>query len=168
MEAAVRFHRDTLGLPLKFQTPGWTEFETGDVTLALHAATAENPAGSVELGFGVDDMIRVRHAIAEQTRGESGWVSTSKTDVRNYRITMKNMHPRPIEVRVLDQIPVSQNETIKIELLGRTQPTRRNVDERRGVLAWDMTLAPNEEKIVEFGYRVSWPAARSVVYAPGS
>ena len=68
------------------------------------------PGEEHELGFGVDDMIRVRHAIAEQTRGESGWVSTSKTDVRNYRITVKNMHQRPIQLRVLDQIPVSQNE----------------------------------------------------------
>ena len=126
------------------------------------------PGEEHELGFGVDDMIRVRHAIADQTRGESGWVSTSKTDVRNYRITVKNMHQRPIQLRVLDQIPVSQNEAIKIELLGRTQPTRRNVDDKRGVLAWDMTLAPDEEKVVEFGYRVSWPAAKSVIYAPGS
>lgn len=126
------------------------------------------PGEEHELGFGVDDLVRVRHAIAEQTHGESGWVSTSKTDVRNYRITVKNMHRRPIQVRVLDQIPVSQKEAIKIELLGRTQPTRRNVDEKRGVLAWDMTLAPDAENVVEFGYRVTWPAAKSVVYARGS
>jgi uncharacterized protein (TIGR02231 family) len=126
------------------------------------------PGEEHELGFGVDDMIRVRHAIAEQTRGESGLISTSKTDLRNYRITVKNMHQRPIQLRVLDQIPVSQNEAIKIDLLGRTQPTRRNVDDKRGVLAWDMTLAPDEEKVVEFGYRVSWPAAKQVIYAPGS
>ncbi len=126
------------------------------------------PGEEHELGFGVDDMIRVRHAIAEDVRGESGWVSTSKTDVRNYRITVKNSHQRPIQLRVLDQIPVSQNEAIKIDLLGRTQPTRRNVDDKRGVMAWDMTLAPDEEKVVEFGYRVSWPAAKKVIYAPGS
>ena len=30
------------------------------------------PGEEHELGFGVDDLIRVRHAIAEQTRGESG------------------------------------------------------------------------------------------------
>lgn len=56
MEKAIRFHRDTLGLPLKFQSPEWTEFSTGDVTLALHRASEKNPAGSVELGFGVDDL----------------------------------------------------------------------------------------------------------------
>jgi len=56
MDKAVRFHRDALGLALKFQTPGWTEFATGEVTLALHAATTENPAGTVELGFGVPSV----------------------------------------------------------------------------------------------------------------
>src|SRR5215470_3400986 len=120
-----------------------------------------------ELGFGIDDMVRVRHTIVEDKRGETGLISTSKTDVRNYRITVKNLHERAVQLRVLDQIPVSQNEAIKIELLGRTQPTRRDVDDKRGVLAWDMTLAPDEEKAVEFGYRVSWPAAKKVTYGAG-
>ena len=56
MDAAVAFHRDQLGLPLKFQSPQWTEFATGETTLALHEATADKPAGSVQLGFGVEDI----------------------------------------------------------------------------------------------------------------
>ena len=56
MGNAVAYHRDALGLPLKFQSPEWSEFATGDVTLALHAASAENPAGSVQLGYAVDDL----------------------------------------------------------------------------------------------------------------
>jgi catechol 2,3-dioxygenase-like lactoylglutathione lyase family enzyme len=56
MERAIAFHRDTLGLELKFQSPEWSEFATGSTTLALHPASAENPAGGVELGFAVDDL----------------------------------------------------------------------------------------------------------------
>jgi lactoylglutathione lyase len=56
MDRAVRFHRDKLGLPLKFQSPGWSEFATGETTLALHPASEKNPAGKVELGFQVDDL----------------------------------------------------------------------------------------------------------------
>lgn len=56
MDRAVAFHRDTLGLDLKFQSPFWSEFQTGETTLALHPASEENPAGSVQLGFGVDDL----------------------------------------------------------------------------------------------------------------
>jgi uncharacterized protein (TIGR02231 family) len=126
------------------------------------------PGEEYELGFGVDDMIRVRHAIVEDRRGETGLIATTKTDVRNYRITVKNLHPRAIQLSVLDQVPVSQNDGIKIELQGRTQPSRRNVEDKRGVLAWDMKLEPDEEKAVEFGYRVSWPAAKKVTYGRGS
>jgi predicted enzyme related to lactoylglutathione lyase len=56
MDQAVAFYRDTLGLPLGFQSPFWSEFETGDTKLALHPASAENPAGNVQLGFGVESL----------------------------------------------------------------------------------------------------------------
>ena len=56
MDNAVRFYRDSLGLRLKFQSPGWSEFVTGETTLALHPASDKNPAGKVELGFAVPDV----------------------------------------------------------------------------------------------------------------
>jgi lactoylglutathione lyase len=56
MERAVTFYRDKLGLELKFQSPFWTEFATGEMVLALHPASDDKPAGSVELGFAVDDL----------------------------------------------------------------------------------------------------------------
>src|SRR5437667_10500973 len=56
MEKAVKFHRDVLGLKLKFESPGWSEFATGETTLALHPASDKNPAGKVELGFTVADV----------------------------------------------------------------------------------------------------------------
>lgn len=56
MGRAVAFYRDTLGLPLKFASPEWTEFATGATTFALHPASAENPAGTTHLGFGTADV----------------------------------------------------------------------------------------------------------------
>jgi hypothetical protein len=41
---------------VKFDSPFWSEFATGDTVLALHPASKANPAGSVELGFAVDDL----------------------------------------------------------------------------------------------------------------
>lgn len=56
MDRAVRFYRDTIGMPLKFQSESWSEFATGDTTLALHLSSEKNPAGTVELGFTVPDI----------------------------------------------------------------------------------------------------------------
>lgn len=66
MQRSVEFYRDRLGIPLRFQSPDWTEFETGATTLALHgggiAATAppagdpSKQAGSCSIGFNVEDV----------------------------------------------------------------------------------------------------------------
>jgi uncharacterized protein (TIGR02231 family) len=147
----------------------------GSVSLVRDATFVGNgrlpllaPGEQHELGFGVDDAVRVRYAIAEEKRGETGIISSSKTDTRSYRITAKNLHPRPIALTVLDQIPVSLNADIKIDLIGKSVPSRRDVDDKRGVLAWDATLAPDEERAVEFGYRATWPAGKNVTYGQGS
>jgi catechol 2,3-dioxygenase-like lactoylglutathione lyase family enzyme len=56
MDRAVAFYRDTLGLPLKFQTPEWSEFATGSTTLALQPASPDHPPGSATVGFRGDDF----------------------------------------------------------------------------------------------------------------
>jgi uncharacterized protein (TIGR02231 family) len=134
----------------------------GNGSLPLLAPEEEH-----ELGFGVDDSVRVRHALAEEKRGATGIISTSKTDARSYRISVKNQHERAIQVSVLDQVPASQHADIIVELTGKSAPSRRDVDNKRGVLAWDMKLEPNEERVIEFGYRATWPAAKKVIYGQG-
>jgi len=66
MSRSVRFYRDVLGLPLKSESPEWSEFTTGPTTLALHGGGKQGPAqmgprgesfaGTCSLGFNVDDL----------------------------------------------------------------------------------------------------------------
>ncbi len=123
-----------------------------------------SPGEEHELGFGIDDLVRVKHALLEEKRGETGLISTSKTDSRNYRITIKNMHERAVNLVVFDQIPASQNQDIRVELNSRTPPTKQNVEDKRGVLAWESKLEPDGEQVIDFGYRVTWPSAKTVIY----
>lgn len=122
------------------------------------------PGESHEIGFGADDLVRVRHAIGDERRGEAGLISSTRTDERTFRIVVRNLHERSIAFSIQDQIPVSLNQEIKVDLTGKTPPTRRDVEEKRGVLAWEDKLNPDEERTIEFGYRMSWPANRSIVY----
>jgi lactoylglutathione lyase len=43
MARSVAFYRDVLGLPLKFESPQWTEFATDGATVALHKSDDSNP-----------------------------------------------------------------------------------------------------------------------------
>jgi len=82
MDRAVSFYRDVLGLPLKFQSPGWSEFATGDTTLALHPASEKNPAGSVELGFKVADLDRFHQEMS--AKGVQFSMPPTKQDFGGY------------------------------------------------------------------------------------
>lgn len=65
MSKSVVFYRDVIGLPLRFESPEWTEFATGGATLALHAGRrpadgpddpAGEPAGRCRPGLAVADL----------------------------------------------------------------------------------------------------------------
>jgi uncharacterized protein (TIGR02231 family) len=123
-----------------------------------------SPGEDHELGFGADDQVRVRHAISDQKQGETGLISSAKTDSRNFRITVKNMHERAVQLVVHDQIPVSENQDIKVDIVGPTSPTKKDIEDKRGVIAFESKLEPEEERVIEFGYRVTWPGSRAIVY----
>lgn len=50
---SVSFYRDVIGVPLRFESPGWTEFATDGATLALHLAGEDHPSGGEEVRPGV-------------------------------------------------------------------------------------------------------------------
>lgn len=63
MQRSVAFYRDVIGLPLKFDSPEWSEFATDGATLALHRAEPADGAGSAvpiagrcRPGLGVHDL----------------------------------------------------------------------------------------------------------------
>ena len=65
MKRSVSFYRDALGLTLRFESPGWSEFATDGATLALHASEGSGrdkidpfrvPAGHCRPGLSVPDM----------------------------------------------------------------------------------------------------------------
>ena len=74
MQRSTEFYRDLLSLPLKFSSPGWTEFATGSTVLALHPARdaslssspGQSPAGQAQLGFQVDDLDAVYASLQGQ------------------------------------------------------------------------------------------------------
>jgi uncharacterized protein (TIGR02231 family) len=122
---------------------------------------------TVRLGFGADDKIRITHAVTRKSEGSAGIISSSKTDEREFRITARSGHDRPIRLVIEDQVPVAEHADIQVETLpGTTPPTERDPRDRRGVLAWALELAPGEAKEVRLGWRVRWPADKSVIFRP--
>ena len=123
---------------------------------------------TVRLGFGADDSIKIERAVLKRNEGSAGLlVTTSKTDERAFKTTVRNGHDFPIKVAVEDQLPVSENEDIVVDMLPQTTPpTTTNVHDRRGVLEWALEAKPGEVREIAFAWRIRWPKDKGVVIIP--
>ena len=74
MARSVKFYRDVLGIPLKFESPEWTEFITDGATPALHKSDDSNPnreisettqAGQCRAGFHVSNLNEFHQRMAD-------------------------------------------------------------------------------------------------------
>jgi uncharacterized protein (TIGR02231 family) len=121
------------------------------------------PGEEAKLGFGADDLIKVKRIEVNRRLGEEGLLTTTQVDERAFDITIKNLHDATIPVTLLDQLPYSNQEKVNVETLsGMTAPTVVDFERRRGVLAWTFDLEPQAVKVIKHGYRVSWPADMQV------
>ena len=122
----------------------------------------------VRLGFGADDKVKIERAVLKRNEGSAGLlVTTSKTDERAFKTTIRNGHDFPIRVAIEDQLPVSESEDITVEMLpASTPPTASNIRDKRGVLEWSFDAKPGEVKDINFAWRIRWPKDKGMVIVP--
>jgi uncharacterized protein (TIGR02231 family) len=121
------------------------------------------PGDKVELGFGSDERVKVTRVPLRRAQEEPGVFSSSKTDQREFKTTVKNLHTFPVKVTIIDRVPFSENAAIIVEMLSQsTAPTEKVVKDRRGVMAWTYDYAAGEQKEIRLAYRVKWPAEKEI------
>ncbi|MCC8967977.1 mucoidy inhibitor MuiA family protein [Bradyrhizobium sp. Pear76] len=123
---------------------------------------------TVRLGFGVDDKVKIERTVVKRNEGSAGLiVTTSKTDERAFKTTVRNGHDFPIKVAIQDQLPVSENDDIVVEMLPSSTPaTTTNLRDKRGVLEWAFEAKPGEVRDINFAWRMRWPKDKGVVMVP--
>jgi uncharacterized protein (TIGR02231 family) len=126
------------------------------------------PGDAIDLGLGADDKLKVTRLPVRRKENEPTWFGQTKTETREFKTSVKNLHDFPMRVTVIDQVPVSENSAISVEQLPQTTPpTEKQVADKRGVMSWTYDLAPGEAKDIRLAYRMKWPAEREVVIERG-
>ncbi len=110
-----------------------------------------------EMAFGALDSIRVKRDMPVRSGGETGILTTTNELTEEAVITVENLGTESWPVRLLDQVPYTEQTDLEIEVTASPEPTETDVDAQRGILAWDFTLAGAERKTVSLGYTMSWP-----------
>jgi uncharacterized protein (TIGR02231 family) len=109
-------------------------------------------------GFGIDSQVQVvRELEDKKTRIQGG----NQIDTYHYRIALSNYKNTAVNLRLLDRLPYTDDNSIKIEL-DKTEPQLSKNNEylrknhKKGILRWDLELKPNtvdrDITIVKYSY----------------
>ncbi len=138
--------------------PGTVNLYRDGVFMGQGALPLLNPNEEAKLGFGADDLIKVKRTEVKRKTGEEGIITSSNVEERAWDIVVKNLHDVAVPVTVFDQVPFSTIEDVIIlPMATMTLPTEKDFEKRRGVLAWKFDLKSKAEETIKFGYKVTWP-----------
>ncbi len=112
----------------------------------------------LDLGLGADEEIHVTRDVQKKrdTRGAFG--SSYKFDV-NVAISVANNKARPVTLAVLDRMPFTTDNDLKIKE-GAIDPPADTRDQR-GLFRWNLTLGAREKRAISFAYSFEHKASRS-------
>jgi len=114
---------------------------------------------TLNLSLGTDKNIVVtRTSLKDLSERQS--LGSNKKETRDWQIEVKNRKSQPINLLVEDQVPVSQNSSIEVEI---QELSGGQLDKLTGKVIWKMVLKPEDNKKIELKYLVKYPKSQSVI-----
>ena len=105
---------------------------------------------TVNFSLGKDPNIIVRRTLMKDECKER-IVGSNKEQTKAYNIEIRNLKSAPVEIIVLDQIPITTNPEIEIIVLDKDRAMHT---EKSGNLEWKLKIKPKEKENINFRYRV--------------
>jgi len=113
-------------------------------------------------GFGIDSQVHVTRELEDKkTRIQGG----NRIDTYDYRFALSNYKDTPVELQLLDRLPHTDDNSIKIELV-KTEPEFSadseylRIAKKKGILRWDMKLSPNtvekDATVVKYSFTMEY------------
>lgn len=125
------------------------------------------PTGAkIDLAFGPLDHLRLVWIDRTLAEGDRGVFTSSTTQDRAIAFGVENTSDTAETVRVIYATPFGEQEDLKLDLTLAPAPDARNLDDRRGVHAWDLTVQPGQTALVEMGVSLAWPQGQLLLWQP--
>lgn len=116
-------------------------------------------AGGIEteVGFGAIETLSVKRDMPKRAGGETGVFISSNEQSESAVITVENTGTEAWPVRVLDQVPYSEQDDLEIETTASPKPSETDVEGQRGILAWEFGLAAGGKQTITLEHTLTWP-----------
>jgi uncharacterized protein (TIGR02231 family) len=115
------------------------------------------PGVETDVGFGAIETLRVKREMPKRAGGETGVFTSMNQQTETAVITVENTGTESWPVRIIDQVPYSEQVDLEIEISASPEPTETDVEGQRGILAWEFDLAAAGKQTITLEHRLTWP-----------
>jgi uncharacterized protein (TIGR02231 family) len=107
---------------------------------------------TLNLSLGKDPNIIIRRNLLKKDCKEK-IVGNYIEKTYSYAIEVKNLKSNGINIILQDQLPITQNTDITIEVI---DTSKGRYDDKTGIIEWDLNIKTKETKTIEFQYKVKY------------
>lgn len=119
------------------------------------------PKEALKLDLGTDEGISVTYKPVKRFTEKTGFTNSYDKVTYEYLVTVQNNKKTPQTIKVFDQIPVSENESITVKQLS---PDPKLVkQDKEGKINWELSLNPQEKKEMTVQFSIEYPSNMKVV-----
>jgi len=111
----------------------------------------------MEVSLGIDEEMKVERKTVDDRDQKAGLLASTKHLVRSYRVKVANGGNSAETVEVRENIPVSQVDEVKIEVVAQRTTPGYVLDARRGFMTWSVPLKSGEWRTTDLGYAIHLP-----------
>ncbi len=128
-----------------------------DVLVATRESQEIGPGEEIEMGFGPIHGLTLSRQILNRSSGDTGIISRSNQRVEQTEVIIENLTDQSWPLRLLDRVPYSEQDDLEITWSAKPHPSEENVDNQRGILAWEMDIAPGQSETITLDLELNWP-----------
>lgn len=125
------------------------------------------PAGAeAEMAFGALDHLQLTWIDRSLAEGDRGLFVSSNTQARQIAFGVENTGTEAESVRILYATPFAEQEDLELDLTLSPRPSEEDIDDQRGVHAWDLEIGSGEEQMIEMTAEFEFPDGQILDWRP--
>jgi uncharacterized protein (TIGR02231 family) len=120
--------------------------------------TTRNVSDTLDISLGRDNKVLVTRTKMKDF-SEIKYIGSNKKETHSYQMVVKNNRKVPIDIEVLDQLPVSQDSEIEVSVDEMTGALKNDLT---GELNWQFKIEPNDNKKINLTFNVKYPKNKPI------
>lgn len=117
-----------------------------------------NVSDTLDISLGRDNKVLVTRTKLKDYSSVK-YIGSNRKEVHAYRMVIKNNRKVPIDIEVLDQVPVSQDSDIEVSTEEKSEADKNDLT---GELKWTFNVDPNQSKTIDLRFSVKYPKNKPI------